>query len=138
MGRRPLIKADTRADPLIEDAIGKGYIGAEEPYTIGAPFPGHDMANTVRKLVHAAIRRRNLSGGVWVADETGEQCLDGWKGAPPCADKESPHYVKFKLWGKDAARVHVYRQSGGDPANLKYNPWNQGKTQKYDDAGQPV
>lgn len=133
-----MTKADTRADPILEDAIERGYVGTDEPYTISAPLPSHGIANDARKLVQAAAKRRNLAAGAWVTDHDGQQCLDGWRGAPPCQDPEGPHYVKFRLWSKDAARTHVFRQTGGDPSKLKYNPWRQGKTQKYDDHGNPA
>lgn len=138
MGRGMLVKADTRADPILEDAIGKGYMDTDEVYTVGAPLPTHDVANKARVLIGNSARRRNLSAGAWVTDQDGQQCLDGWKGSPPCADKNAPHLVKFKLWSKDKGRTHVFRASGGDPSNLKYNPWNRPKTRKYDDQGNPA
>ena len=136
MGRGPLIKADTRADPIIEDALAKNYLESDEAYSLA--MPSHELANTARRLIGNAARRRNLSAPAWVTDQDGQQCLDGWKGAPPCADPEAPHYMQFKLWSKDKGRTHVFRATGGDPANLKYNPWQRNRTRRYDDSGNPA
>ena len=51
------------------------------------------------------------------------------------ADPAAPHYTRFRLWPKNEARTHIFRQTGGDPANLKYNPWTASKRVKHDDQG---
>jgi hypothetical protein len=124
-------KADTSADPVVEDALAKGYLGTGQVYSIPG-FTTHDAANNGRLSVSRAVRRRNLSAGIWVADQDGQQCYTA------CQDPSAPHSVHFRLWSKDEARAHVFQQTGGDPANLKYNPWERGRRQAYDDAGNPV
>jgi hypothetical protein len=120
-------EADTRADPIIARMIELGYLGSGEPFDI--PMQDHDSANEGRLSVNRSARRQNLSPGAWVADQHGERCYKD------CADPGAPHYLRVKLWPKDAARSHIFRESGGDPAKLKYNPW-QRKTPRYSDQGQ--
>lgn len=120
--------ADTRADPVIDHALEGGYLGSGEPFDI--PMPDHDSANQGRLSVNRAARRRNLSPGAWVADQHGNPCYKD------CADPSAPHYTRFRLWPKNEARTHVFRQTGGDPSKLKYNPWTASKRVKYDDQGQ--
>lgn len=119
--------ADTRADPVIAKMIEDGYLGTGEPYDI--PMPSHDAANEGRLSVNRSARRQNLSPAAWVADETGERCYKD------CTNPQGPHYLRVKLWAKDAARTHIFRATGGDPAKLKYNPWQRG-TRRYSDSGQ--
>lgn len=131
-GRHPraLVQADKRADPVVDDALAKGFLDTDAPYDI----PGlatHDIANTVRLSVTRAARRQNLSPAAWVADQAGNPCYKA------CADPDAPHTVRFKLWSKDKARGHVFRQSGGDPANLRFNPWTANRNRRYSDSGQP-
>ena len=90
----------------------------------------HDVANDGRLSVNRAARRRNLSPGAWVADQDGNPCYQD------CQDPGAPHLVKFRLWSKNTARTHIFRQTGGDPAKLKYNPWTSHKRIRHDDAGQ--
>lgn len=118
--------ADTSADPVIAKMIEAGYLGSDTPFDI--PMQDHDSANRGRLSVNRSARRQNLSPGAWVADEAGEPCY------PPCAAPEAPHYLRVKLWAKKDARTHIFRQTGGDPAKLKYNPWaRQGN--RYGDDG---
>lgn len=133
-GRHPNArhKADTSADPIIALAIERGYLNQDVPFDV--PMPNHEAANKGRLSVNRSARRQNLSPAAWVAGEDGEPCNPA---KSPCPDPEAPHYVRFRLWAKDAGRVHVFRQSGGDPANLKYNPWAR-KGPRYDDTGQQV
>lgn len=119
--------ADTSADPVIAKMIEAGYLGSGEPFDI--PMPDHDSANRGRLSVNRSARRQNLSPGAWVADEAGEPCR------PPCAAPEGPHYLRVKLWPKSEARAHIFRQTGGDPARLKYNPWARGNA-RFTDSGE--
>ncbi len=120
--------ADTRADPVIADALDRGYLDSDAVYTIPG-LPTHDAANEGRLAVNRSARRQNLSPGAWVADDTGERCYKD------CANPQAPHQVRFRLWSKDKARTHVFRQSGGNPENLKYNPWTSHRTRRYSDQG---
>jgi hypothetical protein len=131
-GRHPkaMIQADKRADPVIEDALDKGYLDTDAAYDVPG-LASHAIANDARLSVTRAARRANLSPAAWVADEAGNPCYKG------CPAPDSPHMVRFKLWSKDKARGHVFQQSGGDPANLRYNPWTAGRNRRYSDSGEP-
>ena len=119
-------RADTRADPVVEDAIERGYVGSGNAYIIDG-ITDHNTANDARRSVNRAANRRNLSAACWVVNQAGESC---WR---DCADGNAPHGVRFRLHPKNEARAHIYQQTGGDPANLKYNPWR--RTPKFTDDG---
>jgi len=123
-------QADTRADPVIADAVKRGYVDSDAVYVI-PDFTSHAAANEGRLSVNRSARRQNLSPGAWVADQDAEPCKQD------CQDPDSPHSVRFRLWSKDKARTHVYHQSGGKPENLKYNPWQSHRTRRFDDSGRP-
>lgn len=122
--------ADTRADPVIAYAIEHGYLDSGEVFRV--PMPDHDAANEGRLSVNRSCKRQNLSPGAWVDDQDGQQCNPL---KSPCQDPDAPHFTSFKLWNKNGGRTHVFRQTGGDPAKLKYNPWMR-KSPRYDDQGQ--
>jgi hypothetical protein len=126
--------ADTRADPVIADVIAQGYMDSGEVYTIGRAWPTHAAANEVRLSVNRSARRQNLSPGCWVTDQDGQKCNPLQN---PCQDPDAPHYVKLRLYSKDSGRTHIFRQSGGDPAKLKYNPWTR-KKPRYDNSGNRI
>lgn len=130
MSGRPMQPADTRADPVIADALDTGYLDSDAVYTIPG-FPDHATANEGRLSVNRSARRQNLSPGAWVTDQDGQPCYKD------CQAPSAPHEVHFRLWSKDRARTHVFRQSGGDPANLKYNPWTSHRTRRFSDDGWP-
>lgn len=132
-GRRPkaLVQADKRADPVVDDALERGFLDSGRVYDIPR-LRSHDVANEVRRSVTRSARRRNLSPACWVADEAGNPC---WKA---CQNPGAPHMTRFRLFSKDAARGHILRETGGDPSKLKWNPWDQGKNRRYSDSGQPV
>lgn len=121
--------ADTRADPIVAKMVADGYLNTGESFDI--PMPTHDAANEGRLSFNRSARRQNLSPGAWVAGEDGEPCNAAKN---PCPDPDGPHYLRAKLWHKDRGRGHIFRESGGDPAKLKYNPWDR-KTRKFSDSG---
>jgi hypothetical protein len=125
---------DTRADPVIAAAIEQGYLDSDEAYILPAEFPSHAVANEIRLSVNRSANWQGLSPGCRVTDLDGNRCYDP-KGPGGCAtDPDSPHLVHLKLWSKKNGRTHVFRQTGGDPAKLKYNPWAR-KGPRYDDSG---
>ena len=130
IGRQPA-KADTRADPVLDYAIEHGYLESGEVFDVA--MDSHDSANDGRLSVNRAARRRNLAPGAWVADADGNPCNPL---KTPCADPAAPHYTRFRLWPKNEARTHIFRSTGGDPAQLKYNPWTSHKRARHDDSGQ--
>jgi hypothetical protein len=132
-GRHPkaLRPRDERAHPVVQDAYDKGYLDTGADYAIRG-LASHDVANEVRLSVGRAQAHLGFSQAARVVDEAGMPC---WKA---CADPSAPHGVTFKLWSKDGARAHVFRQSGGDPANLKFNPWQKADPALVDDHGKPA
>lgn len=122
---------DTRADPVIKDAIDRGYLDSGEVYDIPS-LPTHGAAVEGMKSLYRSARRQNLALAAWIADEAGDQC------GRDCQADNTQHRVRFRLFSKNNARTHVFRQSRGDPANLKYNPWDRARTQRYTDDGRAV
>lgn len=110
---------DERGHPLIRDAIGRGYEASGDDYPVG-PFPGHDIANESRLVIGRALEHFGYPRAARVVDRDGQPCHGD------CADPAAPHSVTFRLFAKHAARAHTLRETGGDPANLKYNPFRRG------------
>lgn len=121
---------DRRADPVVDDAVDKGYVDSEAVYQVPG-FATHAAANEGRLSVNRSAHRRNLGSACWVTDEAGEPCYRD------CKDPQAPHQLRFRLHSKNRAREHVYRQSGGKPENLKYNPWKKDSARRFDDDGRP-
>lgn len=107
---------DERGHGVVQDAIGKGYVGSGQPYLVQG-FPSHDAANEARKVVGRALEHFGFPRAAWVTDAHGEQCYRA------CADPAAAHGVGFELHDKNSARSHVVRQADGNVANLKYNPY---------------
>lgn len=133
MGRHPasLRQRETRGHPFVRDAIERGYINSDVPYVI-PPMATHEQANELRKWIKVAGDHLGPSAAAWVTDQDGMQC---WKA---CRDANAPHGVNFKLWSKDEARKHEVRVSGGNPANLKYNPFARAEPRIVDDSGERI
>lgn len=129
-GRHPaaMRQRDESAHPVVEDAIERGYIDTERIYQIPG-FASHQAANEGRLSINRAGGHLGVSAASWVTDQDGQACHQS------CQDPQAPHGVYFRLWSKDSARQHVYRQSGGDPANLKYNPFAKKTGPVVDDSG---
>ena len=123
-------QADRRADPVIALAIERGYLNTDEPFDV--PRPDHNSANELRLSLNRSAQRQNLSVPAWVADANGEECNPR---KTTCRDPEGPHYVRFRVYDKKSGRAHVFRSTGGDPAQLKYNPWAR-KGPKFTDSGE--
>jgi hypothetical protein len=132
-GRHPnaLRQRETRGHAVVRDAIDRGYINSDQVYVI-PPAATHEQANEARKWIKVAGDHYGVSAAPWVTDQDGMQC---WKA---CRDLYAPHGVNFKLWSKDEGRRHVVRQSGGNPANLKYNPFRRAEPRLVDDAGKRI
>jgi hypothetical protein len=117
-GRHPFKQTprDTRAHKLIEHYLNNYGVDSGVKETI--PMQDHHAANEGRLSVRRGARHfGGLSAAAWVIDQDGEQCID------ECRDPRAPHALVFSLSSKERGRAHVYREAGGDPANLKYNPW---------------
>lgn len=132
-GRHPaaLRPRETRGHAVVSDAIDRGYINSDQVYVI-PPAGTHDQANEARRWIKVAGDHLGVSAAAWVTDMDGMQC---WKA---CRDPNAPHGVRFKLWSKDEARKHVVRESGGNPVNLKYNPFSRGDPRRVNDAGERI
>lgn len=122
---------DERGHPVVEDALGKGYLDTGAAYQING-ISGHEAANQARKSIKVAGEHLGVSAAPWVVNQYGDHC---WK--IEC-DPEAVHHVYFKLWSKKSARQHVLRESGGDPANLKWNPFERKNQRLYDDDGRKI
>lgn len=107
---------DERGHGVVQDAIDKGYAGSGRPYLVPG-FPTHEAANEARKVIGRALEHFGFPRAAWVTDGDGRQCYRS------CADAGAVHGIGFELHDKNAARSHVARQTGGDIANLKYNPY---------------
>lgn len=101
---------------MVEDALDRGHLESGDTYVV-PNMASHRIANEARLSVNRAARRRNLSPSAWVTDQDGQSCYKD------CQDPDAPHGVRFRLFAKNQARAHIFQQTGGDPANLKYNPW---------------
>lgn len=100
---------DERAHPVVQHAIGQGYLERDDYYLIQG-FASLEAANEGRKSVNNAARHLGVS------------CSSAEKtDIFPAAD--GTFTVRFRIWPKDAGRSHVHRATGGDPANLVYNPF---------------
>jgi hypothetical protein len=132
-GRHPaaMRQRDESAHPVVEDAIDRGYIDTSRIYPING-FTTHHAANEGRLSINRAGGHLGVSVSSWVTDQAGQRCYEH------CQDPQAPHGVYFRVWSKNSARQHVYRQSGGDPANLKYNPFAKKKGPAVDDSGRPL
>lgn len=116
---------------MVADAIAKGYLESGEKYYV-MNLPTHEVANEARRSVVAALRRANLAKASWVVDSDRNPCYRS------CKDPEGPHGVGFQLYSKNAARAYIAAQSKGDPANLKYNPFQRGTRARFNDDGQQL
>jgi hypothetical protein len=87
------------------------------------------VANEVRLSVGRAATHLGVSDACWVVDQAGNPCQRD------CQAPGAPHGIRLRLHSKNAAREYVTRQSGGDPANLRYNPFQRGEPRRVDDNG---
>jgi hypothetical protein len=132
-GRHPsaMRLRDERAHPVVQDAYVKGYLDTGADYPVRG-LASHEVANQVRLSVQRAQVHLGFAEAARVVDEDGNPCFRA------CRDPLAPHGVTFRLWSKNGARAHVFRQSAGDPANLKYNPWKRPDPAMVDDRGHAV
>lgn len=115
---------DERAHPVVKDAIAKGYAGTGRPYIVDG-FATRDAANEGRRSINNACRHLGVSCRSREAEDL-QQLSDGtWR-------------VTFRIWPKNQGRAHIREQTGGDPANLAYNPFSRGETASLDEDGRPL
>jgi hypothetical protein len=119
---------DERAHPVVNHAIELGYLDTGAEYAVDN-LTSHDAANEARLSINRAGTHLNVSTPSWVVDQDGHPCYKG------CADANAPHGVRFRIHSKAAARAHLVHQTGGDPAKLKYNPFQRGSGPVLDDHG---
>ena len=107
---------DTRAHGIIEWYLGEH--GADSGYEHTTPAAGgHDAANEGRLCIRRGARHFGLSAAAWVIGPDGQPCVYD------CQDPQAPHALVFSLHSKERGRAYVGRETGGDPARLKYNPY---------------
>jgi len=119
---------DERAHDVIQDAIDKGYLDTGRKYVIPG-LASHDIANETRVAITRGLRHFGLAPSAWVTDGDGNQCYKD------CADPSAPHGAGFELHSKDAARKYLVRETGGDPAKLKFNPYAPPRQGRFADDG---
>lgn len=112
---------DTRAHGVIEKYLSEHRADSGTEMTI--PMPDHRSANEGRLSVRRGARHFGVSAAAWVTGQDREQCP-----GEDCPDPQAPHALVFALWSKDTARTHVFRETAGNPANLKFNPWSKRPT----------
>ena len=122
---------DERAHPVVNDALDRGYLDSGREYPVDGII-GHQAANQARLSVKLAATHLGVSAACWVVDQAGNPCPQD------CEPSDTPHGVRFRLHSKAAARAYVTRQAGGNPANLRYNPFQRGEPRRFDDNGQPL
>jgi hypothetical protein len=111
---------DTRAHTLIEHHLNRYGLNTGDETAVRFEQDGYDnhaAANQGRLSIRRGARHYDVSAAARVTDQDGQQCVYD------CADPAAPHALVFSLWSKDHGRAHVFRQSGGDPAALKYVPY---------------
>lgn len=119
---------DERAHAVIQDAIDRGFLASGADYVV-AGLPNHETANQSRLSIGRGLTHFGFARAVRVIDEAGSPCFRA------CADENAPHGVSFRLLTKNSARAHLAVQTRGDPAKLKYNPFQRNQTPRYDDDG---
>ena len=106
---------------MVQDAIDKGYAGTGRPYTVDG-FASREAANEGRKSINNAARHMGVSCRSREAEDL-QQLTDGtWR-------------VSFRIWAKNEGRAHIREVTGGDPANLAYNPFARAQGPIVDDDG---
>jgi hypothetical protein len=125
-GRHPraLRPRDERAHPVVQDAIDKGYVGTGRHYPVDG-FASREAANEGRKSINNACRHLGVSCRSREAEDLQELTNGTWR-------------VTFRLWPKNEGRAHIRTVTGGDPANLAYNPFSRAEGPALDDDGRPL
>ena len=110
-GRHPaaMRPRDERGHPVLQDAIGKGYLESPEYYIVPG-FASWDAANEGRKAVNNAARHLQVS----CSSRRQEDIL---------AAQDGTFTLRFRIFPKNEGRRHIIQTTGGDPANLVYNPF---------------
>ena len=119
---------DEHAHKLIKHALAQGYLDSGAVYPVD-DFPSHEIANHARLSLNRGGHHLNVATPSWVVDQDGNPCYKA------CMNPDAPHGLRFRLHSKISARAHVIRESGGDPASLKYNPFARAEGPIVDDKG---
>lgn len=122
---------DERGHKVIKYAIDRGYVTTGAVYPLDG-FPSHDSANESRQVINRAGDHLGVSVAAWVVDGDGEQCFKD------CQDPAARHGVRFRLFIKSEARKKVVKDSGGDPAKMKYSPFRKAEKRIVDDHGKRI
>jgi hypothetical protein len=125
-GRHPkgMTPRDESAHPLIKDAIAKGYVGTGRYYEVDG-FRDREAADRGRRSINNGCRHLGVSCSSKEAEDLLELTDGTWR-------------VRFRLWPKNAGRAHVRAQTGGDPAQLAYNPFQRAEGPVIDESGAPL
>lgn len=114
---------DERAHPVVKDAISRGFVGSGRPYHVDG-LASEDAADEARRSINNAARHLGVSCSSTRARDVAQLTDGTWR-------------VSFRLWPKNQGRQHIHQVTGGDPANLAYNPFRRAAPRALDDDGQP-
>jgi hypothetical protein len=128
---RAMQPRDETAHGLVNHALDRGYLDTHEPFAVDS-LESHEVANDWRLRVGRAADHLGVSDATWVVDQAGNPC------PRDCQPPGTPHGIRFKLYSKDAAREHVTREADGNPANLKYNPFQRAEPRRIADDGRAL
>jgi hypothetical protein len=125
-GRHPqgMRERDERAHPVVRDAMDRGFVGSGRFYEVPG-FASREAANEGRKSINNACRHLGVSCRSREAEDLHELTDGTWK-------------VTFRLWPKNEGRAHIRQATGGDPANLSYNPFARAEAASFDDDGRSL
>lgn len=117
-GMRP---RDERGHPIVQHAIDLGYLESPDFYVCPG-FTSWNAANEGRKAVNNAARHL----GVSCSSRTREDIL---------AAADGTFTLRFRVFAKNDGRRHIVQSTGGDAANLAYNPFARAQGPKAGEDG---
>jgi len=122
-GRHPhgMRARDERGHPVVRDAIGKGFLESPDSYLVPG-FASWEAADEGRRAVNNAARHLGIS----CSSRQREDIL---------AAADGTFTLRFRIFPKNEGRRHVLQTTGGDPANLAYNPFARAPGPEVDENG---
>ena len=125
-GRHPaaMRPRDERGHPVLQDAIDHGYLESPEYYTVPG-FTSWEAANEGRKAVNNAARHLQVSCSARQREDI-------------LAAADGTFTLRFRIFPKNQGRRHVLQATGGDPANLAYNPFARAQGPGAGENGAPA
>jgi hypothetical protein len=129
-GRNPqaMRQRDESAHQIVLGALDAGLLDSGREDDVPG-MAGHAAANNARLAVNRAAGHLGVSVACWVTDSDGNPCYKG------CQDASAVHGIRYRIHSKAKARDHIVSNSGGDPANLRFNPFAKAAGPVVDDYG---